>query len=160
MPHFFRPVRTDETVKEINYVGKLRNNSQTAYSSFTKFCTPIYKSMWDIFCIYILYDIFIFYIHILYFIVYILYLYFLFIFSISFHILWFLVFRLHDSTNIGLIMWRTQLLAQRKSSITQKLLTVASPNFVHKFIGQFCTNLWKWSLTSEVKMKSLKGSNS
>ena len=34
-------------------------------------------------------------------------------------------------------------LDQMKSLITRKLLTVALPNFVHNFIGQFATHLWK-----------------
>ena len=32
-------------------------------------------------------------------------------------------------------------LAQMKSLLTQKRLTVALPNFVHNFIGQFATHL-------------------
>ena len=97
MPHFFRPVRTDETVKrwngktvkEINYVGKLRNNSQTAYSSFTKFCTQIYTSNYYA---YILHLYFIFYI--LHFIFYILCFIFYILYFI-FHTLYFIFYILY-----------------------------------------------------------------
>ena len=143
-------------------MGKLRNNSQTAYSSFTKFCTPIYKSIWDIFYIYILYVIFIFHIHILYsyFIFYSLDFIFIFYICIFYFISYFVIFGLSFT-------WLYQYWSNHveNTAFSSKEIFNNSKTAYSSFT-KFCTQVYrpilhkfmKWSLTSEVNF-DLRGQN-